>query len=306
VEPELPLNTSHDSASDGHHHVPFAQFFFFTGLQLAIAVALFRFSKPLVFAAELKHPGMIVAWTLAFGIPLSLFEYLYHRYLLHSAVLPFLKAMHRSHSHHHGLTAVKASVLAKQPEILVPVANEYAVEHDHQEEDMMFPIYALSIFLVLFSVLLGLPFKLIFPGQPVMLGIITSVTVYYGAYEFWHAIMHLPYDRFWKPLIESKRVGPVVKHVYGFHLMHHWRPTANLAVVGLWGVAIWDHLFRTHHRPQRTPLVGAQVNYHDANLKGPRWPVATMDRWQAKLYQWSRKVEATCARVFLGTGKTKS
>jgi len=302
--PELPLNTTHDSDPSRKHHVPFAQFFFFTGLQFAIALVIFRFLAPGVFASEIKHPGMIVAWTALFGIPLSLFEYLYHRYLLHSAVLPFLKAMHRAHSHHHGLTAVKASVMAKEPEMLVPVANEYAVEHDHQEEDMMFPIYALSIFLVLFSTVLALPFKLIFPGQPVMFSIITSVTLYYGAYEFWHAIMHLPYDRFWKPLMEAKSVGPVVRHVYGFHLMHHWRPTANLAVVGLWGVAIWDHAFRTHHRPQRTPLVGAQVNYHDAQLKGPRWPVATLDRWQAKCYQWSRKVEAAAAKAFLKSKKS--
>ncbi len=300
------MNTSHDNASDQHHRVPFGQLTLTTGLQLAIALIIFRFVKPEMFSAELKHPGMIVAWLLAFGVPLSLFEYLYHRYLLHSAVLPFLKAMHRSHSHHHGLTAVKASVLAKQPEKLVPVANEYAVEEEHQEEDMMFPVYALSIFLALFTLILGVPAKLLFPAQPVIFGIIFAVVIYYSSYEYWHAVMHFPYDRFWKPLIESKKVGPIVKHVYGFHLMHHWRPTANLAVVGLWGFAVWDHLFGTHHRPENTPLVGAQVNYHDASLKGPRWPVTTMDKYQSKLYQWSRKIESACARIFLGQGKTKS
>jgi len=47
------------------------------------------------------------------------------------------------------------------------------------------------------------------------------------------------------------------------------------------------------------------VNYHDAHLDRPRWPVATLDKWQAKMYQWSRKVESVCARIFLGAGKTK-
>jgi len=285
--------------------VPFAQFFFFTGLQFVIGLAVFRFAAPAEFARELKHPGMIAAWTFAFGLPLSLFEYLYHRYLLHSAVLPFLKAMHRSHSHHHGLTAVKAAVTPKEPDLLVPVANEYAVEEEHQEEDMMFPIYALSIFQALFALTLGLPFKLMFPGQPVYFSIITAVTLYYGAYELWHAIMHLPYAHFWKPLMEHKRVGNTVRFVYGFHLMHHWRPSANLAVVGFWGYALWDHLFGTHHRPQRTPLVGSQVNYFDADMRRPRWPVAMLDKWQVKLYQWSRKVEDAAARVFLGSGKAK-
>lgn len=285
--------------------MPFTKFFFFTGLQFVIAIAIFRLVTPSAFAHELKHPGMIVAWTFAFGLPLSLFEYLYHRYLLHSAVLPFLKAMHRAHTHHHGLTAVKAPVSPKEPERLVPVANEYAVEEEHQEEDMMFPTYALSIFQALFALTLGLPFKLMFPEQPVFISIITSVTLYYGAYELWHAVMHLPYDHFWKPRMEAKRTGELVRFVYGFHLMHHWRPTANLAVVGFWGYALWDHLFGTHHRPERTPLVGAQVNYVDADMRRPRWPVATLDRWQAKLYQWSRKVEDFAARVFLGSGKAK-
>lgn len=299
------MNNTHEHASDGDHHVPFGQLTLTTLVQLAIALAVLRFGKPDLFAAEAKHPGTIVLWTALIGIPLSLFEYLYHRYLLHSAVLPFLKAMHRSHSHHHGLTQVKASVLAKQPEKLVPVMNEYAVEEDHQEEDMMFPVYALSIFQALFAVLIALPLKWIFPAQPIFFANIVAVTVYYSAYEYWHAVMHLPYDRFWKPRIQNKRYGRIVEHVYAFHLMHHWRPTANLAVVGLWGFAAWDHLFGTHHRPQRTPLVGSQVNYHDAHLDRPRWPVATLDKWQAKMYQWSRKVESVCARIFLGAGKTK-
>ena len=299
------MNNTHDSNADRQHRVPFAQFFFFTGLQYAIALVIFRLVAPAGFTKEIQHPGMIVAWTFAFGLPLSLFEYLYHRYLLHSAVLPFLKAMHRSHSHHHGITAVKAAVTPKEPDLLVPVSNEYAVEEQHQEEDMMFPVYALSIFQALFALTLGLPFKLMFPGQPVFFSIITSVVLYYGAYELWHAVMHLPYDRFWKPLMEHQRVGNTVRFVYGFHLMHHWRPSANLAVVGFWGYALWDHLFGTHHRPQRTPLVGAEVNFFDADMRRPRWPVAMLDKWQVKLYQWSRKVEDFAARVFLGSGKAK-
>ncbi len=299
------MNTSHDSDAERLHRVPFAQFFFTTGLQFALALGAFRLIAPAAFANELKHPWMIVAWTVGFGLPLSLFEYLYHRYLLHSAVLPFLRAMHRSHSKHHGLTAVKAAVTPKEPDLLVPVKNEYAVEEEHQEEDMMFPIYALSIFEALFVVTLGVPAAMLFPGQPVFFSVITAVALYYGSYELWHAIMHLPYAHFWKPAMEHKRYGNTVRYVYGFHLMHHWRPTANLAVVGFWGYALWDHLFGTHHRPVRTPLVGAQVNFYDADMPRPRWPVALMDKWQAGLYQWSRKVEAVFARIFLGSGKAK-
>ena len=286
------------------HRVPFAQFFILTGLQYGLALVLFRWIAPGVFSNETHRAAMIVAWTFLFGIPLSLFEYLYHRYLLHSAVLPFLRSMHRSHSNHHGLTAVKAPVSPKEPERLVPVFNEYSVEEEHQEEGMMFPIYAISIFLALFALTLGLPFKLMFPHQPVIFGCLTSVLLYYGAYEFWHAIMHLPFDRFWKPAMDNKRFGETVRFVYSFHLMHHWRPTANLAVVGLWGYALWDHVFRTHHRPTRTPLVGSQVNFLDADMQKPRWPVTKLDKHQAGLYRWSRKVEETAARIFLGRHKS--
>ena len=77
------------------------------------------------------------------------------------------------------------------------------------------------------------------------------------------------------------------------------RETANLAVVGLWGFALWDYALRTHRRPERLPLHGASVTYGDAVLKRPYWPIATLDRWQAGLYKWSRRVEERTAQTFL-------
>jgi hypothetical protein len=278
----------------------------YTVLQYGIAVAIFRFGFPTVFAEEVKHPLGILLWTFLFGLPLSLFEYLYHRYLLHSAVLPFLGEMHRAHSHHHGLTAVKAPVLKKEPEKLVPVFNEYPVVHEYQEEDMMFPYFAVSVFFLLFSAAYALPVKLIASSQPVFFGIINAVVLYYSAYELWHAVLHFPFNRFWKPRMDSPKIGPTVRYIYGFHLMHHWRPTSNLAVVGFWGVALWDHVFRTHHRPKHIPIGGAQVNFYDADMAKPRLPIAILDKWQAGMFRWSRKVENWGARVFLGRKSTDS
>jgi hypothetical protein len=111
--------------------------------------------------------------------------------------------------------------------------------------------------------------------------------------------MHMPYQEYWRRWIENPRYGGLVRYVYGFHLMHHWRPATNLAVVGLWGWAVWDHLFRTHHRPKHTPLVNAEVNYLDAKIPTPRWPISMLDRWQAGSYRWSRAVERWSNRVFL-------
>jgi hypothetical protein len=164
----------------------------------------------------------------------------------------------------------------------------------------MFPLYSATIFIALFVGLLGVPLKMLFPGQPIIISFMIGVVLHYSGYEIWHAVLHLPYDGFWKPKMESTKFsGKVWRHIYGFHLMHHWRPVSNLAVVGFWGFAIWDHIFHTHHRPDNMPLAGAEVSYADAQLKKPLWPVSQIDRWQAGLYKTARRFEKFLSRVFL-------
>lgn len=294
------MNSSPDTSAEPSAQMRFGRFFFFTAAQFALAVALFHVFFPASFEAELRHPVALVLIAGLFGIPLSLFEYLYHRYLLHSAILPFLGSMHRAHTLHHKLTSVKAPVRGKEPEELVPVHSEFPVEHEHQTEAMEFPPYALAIFLVFFLLVMGLPAKLMFPGSPTILATFLGVTVYYSAYELWHAVLHLPYDQFWKPAMEKRGTGGLVRRTYCFHLMHHWRPTANLAIVGLWGFAIWDYVLRTHRRPERLPLHGARVSYRDAVLKQPVTVIVLLDRWQGGLYKVSRRIETWAAAVFLG------
>ncbi len=279
--------------------MPFTKFFLAVGVQFFAAIALFAFVFPSVFAAEIRQPWMILLWTFLFGLPLSLFEYLYHRYLLHSAVLPFMGSMHRAHTTHHGLTYVKAPITPHEPTKMVPVDSDYPVEEEHQEESMMFPLYSLPIFMAVFAILLILPFKLLFPHAPIVLSVFASVTLNYSAYEVWHAILHLPFDRFWKPAMEGRYTKRLFRRMYGFHLMHHWRTTANLAIVGFWGVALWDHIFLTHRRPENLPLDGAHVNFGDAKLKKPLWPIAQFDRWQAGMYRASRATERFMAKVFI-------
>jgi hypothetical protein len=281
------------------HHVPFARFFFCITVLLAAIIGIFAFIAPHAFRDEISQPWHILAWTAALGLPFSLFEYFYHRYLLHSAILPFMAAMHRAHSTHHGLTYVKAPVNPKDPARLVEVRSEFPVEEPHQEESMMFPLYSLPIFTAIFLILIALPLKLMFYGEPVVISLILGVTIYLVAYEVWHAILHLPFERFWQPMMEGPITKRLFKRMYGFHLMHHWRPTSNLAIVGFWGVAVWDYAFKTHRRPERLPLDGAHVNYHDATLSKPLWPIAMLDRWQAAMYKGSRRFEKFLARVFL-------
>jgi hypothetical protein len=253
--------------------------------------------------AEYHQPWHFVAWIFGLGLPLSLFEYLYHRYLLHSAILPFLGSMHRAHGEHHSLTSVKAPVRKDQPEELVPVTSEFSVEEEHQTESMMFPYWSLPIFVAMFGVLLALPLKLLFPTEPILLSVLGAVALYYSSYEVWHWVLHLPYEKFWKPMTEGRWTRRPFRTMYGFHVMHHWRPSCNLAIVGFWGVAVWDHAFRTHTRPQRLPFHQAQVTYEDAVLPKPLWPISQFDRWQGGMFKASRKWEKSLARTFLGKGK---
>lgn len=280
--------------------MPFIKFAAIIGGQFVGFVYLFALLAPKAFANEVAHIPAVFGWALFIGLPLSLFEYFYHRYLLHSAVLPFLGSMHRAHSTHHGLTYVKAPVQPNEPERLVEVRSEFSVEHEHQEESMMFPYWSLPIFMFVFAILIALPLKLMFPQAPLVLALMISVTAFYSAYEIWHAALHLPFEAFWEPLFKKRFFGPIARRCYSFHLNHHWRPSSNLAVVGFWGIALWDHVFRTHRRPERIPLPGAEVNYIDASLPQPRWPVALLDRWQTGLFKMSRKIERFLAKTFLG------
>lgn len=300
------MQTHTHEANHTPHRVPFFGFFLWTGLQTALAMFVFRLIAPQAFANELSQPWAIVFWVFLLGLPMSLFEYVYHRYLLHSAVLPFLGSMHRAHSHHHSLTSVKAPVSAKEPATLVKVDSDYPIESEHQAESMMFPAYSISIFYAMFLVLFALPLKLLFPAQPIVFSVIVAVTMCYSLYELWHAVMHLPDDRVWNPLMNNRYVGRIVRFIYSFHLMHHWRPSCNLAVVGFWGFAIWDHLFRTHRRPKRLPVDGAEVSYQDISLHKPLWPIRILDRWGASFFKTSRRIESFFARIFLGRSQDKA
>jgi hypothetical protein len=177
----------------------------------------------------------------------------------------------------------------------IPVANNYPIEETEQEASMHFPLYSLIIFQAVFGILLALPLKLLFPGAPVLLAAVTTITVYFVWYEVWHMIQHLPFTKFWKPLLDR---SAMVRWVYNFHLVHHFRQNLNMAVVGFYGVAIWDHVFRTCYRMRTLPVKGARVELEDATRKlKPRFPISKVDSWRSSMERWSRKVEAWGRRL---------
>ncbi len=286
---------------EGEVHFPFVWFVVSVVVNLAAAIYLYWLWANKALTAEYVMPSYsVLGWTVVLGLPLSLFEYLYHRYLLHHPTLPYLERMCNSHKNHHGLTNVTTSV-KKAEGGLVPVDNRYPIECKEQEASMHFPLYSMVIFHGVFGILLALPLKLIFPGQPILLATITAVTVYFVWYEVWHMVQHLPYSKYWEPLLAR---SAIIRRVYNFHLVHHFRQNMNMAVVGFYGFAIWDHVFRTCYRMAKLPVKGARVPLGDAISKlEPRWPISMVDSWKAPMQRWSRRVEERTRKLF-GIKKT--
>ncbi|CAN5161493.1 hypothetical protein BH11PAT4_BH11PAT4_4830 [soil metagenome] len=282
-------------------HFPFVPFVVSVVVNTAAAALLYYLIAREVFIGEMSTSWLVVLmWMAVIGLPLSLFEYLYHRYLLHSAVFPFMKSMNRSHDHHHELTDVKPDFkpTAVGEDGLYPVESKYPIESEAQEESMHFPLYSLIIFQAVFGILLALPLKLMFPGAPVLLGTLLTVTVYFVSYEVWHMIQHLPYTKFWVPRLYQSRFKKAWQRVYVFHLMHHYMTNVNMAVVGYYGIALWDHVFNTCYRMEELPVKGARVALGSLKYKPtPRWPVRLVDSWKGPMYKWSRKVEAWGRRL---------
>lgn len=285
---------------------PYLRFAFAVIVHLLAVLAIYWWVSPGVFKQELDHGvvGVLFA-TFLVGLPLSLFEFGYHRYLLHSAVLPFLKSMNFAHGRHHGLTNVTLDRQGapKDDPGPHPVKNKYAIEESYQEESMMFPLYSLAIFYPIFGILVALPLKLLFPGQPFILATLIAVTLYVCWYEIWHMIQHLPYSRFWKPLLYESRFQKMWRWIYNFHLVHHFLRMMNMAVVGFWGFAIWDHVFKTCYRMRTLPVPGARVLLTEKNdAPHPVWVIGKVDSWQSAMCSWSRRVEDWVKR-FLGIKK---
>jgi hypothetical protein len=277
-----------------HPRFEFGRFFLYIVLQVALYLGIFFLVAPDRFFFELSR-GLGRISVVAFWIGLfvtSLFEYFYHRYALHAQTLPFAGGMHEAHTKHHGLTSVKAPVRREEPETAVPVTFKYAIEQPGQEESMMFPPWGLTVFQCIF-LLVALPLHALFPQEPIILGVGLAVTLHYVWYEVYHAILHLPFDKYWAPVFDYPVIGPKVKNGYAFHLMHHFRPSCNEAVVGFWGFAIWDYVFRTHKRPplEFVPIKEGDVRYVDVQLPTPCWLIRYLDGRREPLFQWSRRVE---------------
>ena len=209
----------------------------------------------------------------------SLFEFLFHRYVLHLVPLRCLVSFRRKHTEHHQLTYVRELKTAAVG--TVEVRNKYPITRSDQIKSSTFPGYALVAFWGLFSVVL-VPLQLLLPTAPILTTGYLAVVFSFLLYEIIHAIEHLDYDKYWKKYVER---FPIVHKIYGFHLMHHWDDRTNQAIGGCFGLPVWDWVFRTYYVPKELPLPGVGRIPTINRPPPPRRLLRPLDRFVERLHR---------------------
>ena len=222
---------------------------------------------------------------LAIHLVTCLIEYVFHRYVLHKPVVPFLSRFYRQHTLHHSLTRIGKRYTAAGRAVPF-VENIYPVTEPEQGEASFFPWYTLVVFAGILTPLLALLHWLA-PAFPWFFAGYAALAFALALYEIFHAIEHWPFER-WAPLIEHRRFGWFWRKVYSFHLRHHAVIDCNEAISGFFTLPVFDWLFGTFVLPKSLYVDGSEWN--PAEFTSPR-PVALIrwcDAWTDALVQRRR------------------
>lgn len=243
--------------------------------QYVALVWLFRLVAPTTWARQLAAgPGAFILVVIGMQLVNCLFEWGFHRYVLHGRIHDWLSHFSHSHRHHHALTTIRMIRAADGERIVV---NEYPITQAYQSENAAFPWYALIGFWLWFLPLLILVQALL-PQAPIILGGVTSIAWSMFAYETFHAIEHYPYE-WWKRATESTYWGWLWRRIYGFHHFHHANVSTNEAISGFFLLPVADWLFWTYNQPPGLLFHGRLATVKLFAIKQP-WPfVVRLDRW---------------------------
>lgn len=203
-------------------------------------------------------------------------EYFFHRYILHTSALPWLRRLYRQHTLHHALTRIVRRPSGDGRGVLV-IENKFPIVEPEQTEASFFPWYSLAVFALILTPLLA-ALQWLAPTFPWFIGGFGAIAVSLTLYELLHAINHWPMEN-WLPLLTHRRWGWFWRPVYGFHLRHHAVIDCNESVSGFLGLPLADWLFGTCVIPQTIYADGEEWNAAAFDSPRPRWPIAWLDRW---------------------------
>jgi hemolysin III len=264
------------SPAESHHDQFSLSLFAVTILgSFAVLLGLLRIIAPGVWDAQFLAPAWRLGAAFA-GISfiICFIEYFFHRYVLHTPAIPFLRRLYRQHTLHHALTRIGRKPTRDGKGILY-VENKFPIVEDEQHEAAFFPWYSMAVFAVILTPLFTV-LHLLVPGFPWFLagfaGLASSLTLY----EVLHAINHWPLE-VWEPLVTHRHWGWFWQPLYGFHLRHHAVIDCNESISGFFGLPVADWVFGTCLLPQTIYADGEEVTPEKFRSPRPRWIIRMLD-----------------------------
>ncbi len=261
---------------------------------LAGLLALLWLVAPAVWDAQFLAPvGKGVAAFLVLSLVNAFFEYFFHRYLLHTSAVPFLRRLYKQHTLHHALTRIVRRP-GRDGRGLLAIENRFPITETEQHEASFFPWYSLAVFTLVMSPLFAL-LQWLFPSFPWFLAGFVALAVSLLLYEVLHAINHWPFEQ-WEPLIAHPRWGWFWRPVYAFHLRHHAVIDCNESISGFFGLPVTDWLFGTCVIPKSVYADGEEWTPEKFQRPTPRGFIAWLDRWAERRVE-RRRMQAAAEPV---------
>ena len=266
-----------DSTHADHHEEKFSPGIFLLTI-LTTLVGLFgalALLAPDLWKTQLS--GSWSAFALAFlvvHIAAGIFEFFFHRYILHSPLIPFLSYFYKQHTLHHALTRIGYHKTKRGTEEIPGlveniVHNTFPIEEKKQHEASYFPWYSLLVFALIVTPFLALA-QWLLPTAPVFLAGYLAVAWSLSLYELIHAVEHWPQDT-WDRLVEHPKYGRIWRKAYAFHLRHHADIRCNEAISGVFGLPLCDFAFGTYIDPETLYPHGHPVDPKEFVSPQPRF-----------------------------------
>jgi len=245
------------------------------GAITTLYVLLLKTLLPNLWARQVeKGLWLILLVAVPFHLFNAKFEFFFHRYILHCAIIRWLKKFYTEHTLHHALTKIFRKKPGLENGALAEVVNRYPITEEKQYASSFFPYWGLAGFTLFFSPLTVF-LQWLLPQKPILLGSFIAIAFSYCLYELLHALEHVPYEAFWKKFVESPRFGSIGKKIYGFHQFHHANTKCNMAISGFFGLPVFDWLFRTYKQPRELLFDGTLAREDDFSAPVPcrfiRW-----------------------------------
>lgn len=210
----------------------------------------------------------------------GIFEHPFHRYVLHSPLIPGLSRFYKSHTKHHGLTPLTWRKTG--------VENYYPIIEEKQHEASFFPWYSYLVFAGVLTPLFIL-IHWLFPTVPIFFEGALALAWSISLYEIFHAIEHKPLES-WLSKLEhpNPRIQKFWRTVYAFHLRHHGDIKSNEGISGFFGIPVADFLFGTWVNPKTLYPHGSHVDKEEFMPPRPIALIRLLDEFAEKQKQRQR------------------